>query len=944
MATPISEYNRKRNFDITTEPPDQAPGKSGRSKKNKDAAESLHFVIQKHDARRLHYDFRLELDGTLKSWAVPKGPSLDPKEKRLAVHVEDHPLSYAEFEGSIPAGQYGAGDVIVWDHGIWQPKGNPASDYRDGKLKFTLIGEKLAGDWTLVRTSMRASGNKEQWLLIKEQDEIARPAKEYDIVKAEPASVLSGALVAENISESRSAKIDGSAKNARNKNNEKKKVNVKAEKSASAKRSTTATSSTTRNAKPSKQNQAKTQPAAKKSTQLPAQLSPELATLASAPPSGDWLYELKFDGYRILTRIMNGEVRMFTRNGNDWTDRLPLQVEALQKLNIENSWLDGEVVVLNDAGLPDFQALQNAFDVGRSQDIIYYIFDALFLHGEDLRSTALEQRREALEKILPQKPVGMVRFSAAFTAHHGSLIESACAMGLEGVIGKRAGSLYQSRRSGDWIKLKCRLRQEFVIIGYTKPKGSRTGFGALLLGVYDSVKNKKGELVYAGRVGTGFNQSTLTSIHQRLQKLERDNLPLKEKVSSAEVRDVQWVKPELVCEVEFAEWTKEGRLRQAAFIALRSDKLARQIVREQAKSPEALNQSAEAKATAHKSASVTNATKAGKAPAKKSTAKTKSSARDKTTIEEAAKAAKKSVKTKKPAQIAEIKITHPERVIDPQSGITKAQLADFYQQISTWILPHLKQRPVSLVRLPNGLEGEQFFQKHAAHLSIPKIIHLDKKLDPGHAPLMEIDNLSALIGSVQMGTIEFHTWGATSDNIEKPDHIVLDLDPDPALPWKYMQDATRLTQAVLDELGLDSFLKTSGGKGIHIIIPLARRADWDEVKEFSKSIAEFMARQIPERFVAKMGPKNRIGKIFIDYLRNQRGASTVSAYSVRARPGLPVSVPITRDELQGLHSAAEWNVNNLHERLASLKEDPWQGYQNRQKITAAMKKKLAANK
>lgn len=938
MAKPISEYNRKRNFDITTEPPDQGRVKKRGSKKNKDAAESLHFVIQKHDARRLHYDFRLELDGTLKSWAVPKGPSLDPKEKRLAVHVEDHPLGYAEFEGNIPAGQYGAGDVIVWDHGIWQPKGNPAKDYSEGKLKFTLIGEKLAGDWTLVRTSMRASGDKEQWLLIKEQDEIARPAKEYDIVKAEPASVLSGALVAESTIKSKNAKND------KNKNNEKKKINVKAEKNTNVKKSTATTNSKTKNTKPSTQNHAKTKPAAKNSTQLPARLSPELATLASAPPSGDWLYELKFDGYRILTRIMNGEVRMFTRNGNDWTERLPLQVEALQKLDIENSWLDGEVVVLNDTGLPDFQALQNAFDVGRSQDIIYYVFDALFLNGKDLRSTALEQRREGLEKVLPQKPVGMVRFSAAFTAHHGSLIESACAMGLEGVIGKRAGSLYQSRRSGDWIKLKCRLRQEFVIIGYTKPKGSRTGFGALLLGVYDSVDNKKSELVYAGRVGTGFNQSTLTGIHQRLQKLERDNLPLKEKVSSAEARDVQWVKPELVCEVEFAEWTKEGRLRQAAFIALRSDKPARQIVREQAKAPEAINQSAEVKTTARKSASVPNANKALKTTAKKSTAKTKSSATDKATTEETAKAAKKSVKTKKSAQIAEIKITHPERVVDPQSGITKAQLAEFYEQISTWILPHLKQRPVSLVRLPNGLEGEQFFQKHAAHLSIPKIVHLDKKLDPGHAPLMEIDNLSALIGSVQMGTIEFHTWGATSNNIEKPDHIVLDLDPDPALPWKYMQDATRLTQAVLDELGLDSFLKTSGGKGIHIIIPLARRAGWDEVKEFSKSIAEFMARQIPERFVAKMGPKNRIGKIFIDYLRNQRGASTVSAYSVRARPGLPVSVPITRGELQELRSAAEWNVNNLHERLASLKEDPWQGYQNRQKITAAMKKKLAANK
>lgn len=907
MAKPISEYNRKRNFNITSEPPDQAPAKK-RTNKSKGTAESLHFVIQKHDARRLHYDFRLELNGTLKSWAVPKGPSLDPQDKRLAVHVEDHPLSYAGFEGSIPAGQYGAGDVIVWDQGIWQPKGNPASDYRAGKLKFTLIGEKLAGDWTLVRTSMRASGDKEQWLLIKEQDDNARSADEYDIVKEEPASVLSG-----------ETKVQSKGKEKKGKESKR---------------------------KDAKEKVLKKKPVSKYSARLPAQLSPELATLASAPPSGDWLYELKFDGYRILARFMNGEVRLFTRNGNDWTDRLPLQVEALQKLDIENSWLDGEVVVLNDAGLPDFQALQNAFDVGRSQDIIYYVFDALFLNGKDLRSTALEQRRAVLEKILPGKPIGLIRFSAAFTARSGSLIESACAMGLEGVIGKRAGSLYQSRRSGDWIKLKCRLRQEFVIIGYTKPKGSRSGFGALLLGVYELSDSKEHQLVYAGRVGTGFNQSTLTSIHQRLQKLRCDNLPLKEKVSSAETRDVQWVKPELVGEVEFAEWTKEGRLRQAAFIALRSDKPAREIVREQARTPEAINSDAEQKAVAKnptsaaadKNSSVIKSTKKVTAKStEKATAKTKSSAKNKTK-------AKKSTTTKAAAQIAEIKITHPERVIDPQSGTKKAELAEFYQQVSKWILPHLKQRPVSLVRLPNGLEGEQFFQKHAAHLSIPKIVHLDKKLDPGHAPLMEIDNLSALIGAVQMGTIEFHTWGATSNNIEKPDHIVLDLDPDPALPWKYMLDATRLTQAVLDELGLDSYLKTSGGKGIHIIIPLARRAGWDEVKEFCKLITEFMARQIPERFVAKMGPKNRIGKIFIDYLRNQRGASTVAAYSVRARPGLPVSVPIAREELQDLHSAAQWNIHNLHERLASLKEDPWQGYQNRQKITATMKKKLADQK
>ncbi|CRM53623.1 Putative DNA ligase-like protein/MT0965 [Pseudomonas sp. 24 E 13] len=837
MAKPLGEYNRKRDFEITAEPAGESPA----GKRN---ASALSFVIQKHAARNLHYDFRLELDGVLLSWAVPKGPSLDPSQKRLAVHVEDHPLSYGGFEGSIPAGQYGAGDVIVWDRGIWQPHDDPHKAYAAGKLKFGLVGEKLTGDWTLVRTRLKGSGDKEQWLLIKEKDQQARPSAEYDIVAAQPASVLSDAVVGK----------------------PKAKTNTPAKPKAAPKASTR-----------------------KAATAVPEAFSPQLATLVDRAPEGDWHYEIKFDGYRILTRILKGEVRLFTRNGHDWTERLPRQAKALQALKLKDSWLDGEVVSLNDDGLPDFQALQNAFDIGRSLDIVYYLFDAPFLDGRDQREEPLESRRAALESALSASKSKLLRFSEAFAADHRDIFQSACDLALEGVIGKRAGSPYVSSRSADWIKLKCRLRQEFVIVGYTRPKGSRTGFGALLLAVNDDAG-----LVYAGRVGTGFDQASLKAIYAQLTPLERTDSPLQKPLTSAQARGVHWVEPRLVGEVQFAQWTREGLVRQAAFVGMRTDKPAEQIIHEQPRTATSV--------TAPK-----------------------------------AKKPEKAVKT-----VKAMKITHPDRVIDTQSGTQKQALAQFYADISASILPFLRNRPVSLLRAPEGIEGEQFFQKHSERMTIPHIKQLDQALDPGHARLMEIDSADALIGAVQMGTVELHTWGATTDKIETPDLFVLDLDPDPALPWKSMLEAAQLTLSVLDEIGLQAFVKTSGGKGFHLIVPLARRDNWDTVKAFAKAIAQFMTRQLPERFTATSGPKNRVGKIFIDYLRNARGASTVAAYSVRARPGLPVSVPVSRDELNDLRGAQQWTVANLHERLRDLKDDPWAGYANRQKISKRMWDKLGA--
>ncbi|PUA30195.1 MAG: DNA ligase D [Cellvibrio sp. 79] len=888
MTKPLREYHRKRNFDVTTEPRGDVQGKG------KSPAHALQFVIQKHDARRLHYDFRLELNGTLLSWAIPKGPSLDPTDKRLAVHVEDHPLDYASFEGHIPEGHYGGGDVIVWDRGIWEPVGDATAGYKSGKLKFVLIGEKLTGQWTLVRTNLRGSGDKEQWLLIKERDDSARASEEYDIVVELPQSVVSGAV------------IDPDKK-------KKNKISVStATPKAVTKKNATSKTSAAATKKP------KT-PVARSAQKikLPDMLSPELATLVSEPPEGEWLYEIKFDGYRMLARIEDGKVKLITRNGNDWTERLPLQANAIANLELHDSWLDGEIVVLNEKGVPDFQALQRAFEIGSSQHILYYLFDAPFLNGVDMRAVPVEERRAAVQKIIPNKAKNPLRFSAAFLADHRNIVESACALSLEGVIGKRAGSSYTSRRSPDWIKLKCRLRQEFVIVGFTKPRGSRSGFGALLLGVYS--RQNPADLTYVGRVGTGFNETRLKQLHEKLKTLEIKKSPFAHDLSGALTRDVQWVKPTLVCEVEFAEWTGDNILRQAVFIALRTDKPADEIIREQAIKPGASN-----KDETQKKSTATNKSRAGSSTSNSTAAPAKSINK----IENSG------------ANIAGIKITNPDRIIDSESGSTKLALAQFYDYVSPWLLPHLHDRPVSLLRAPEGVGGEQFFQKHAEHMAIPHIHHLDQALDPGHARLMQIDNTAALVGCAQMSTIELHTWGSTSDNIETPDRIIFDLDPDPSLPWRSVVEATRLTLAVLEELKLDAYLKTTGGKGLHIVVPLARQLGWEYIKEFSKSLSQFMAKQIPERFVAKMGPQNRIGKIFIDYLRNQRGASTVSAYSVRARLGLPVSVPITLDELLTLKSSAQWNINNLQERLDKQKVDPWKGYKHRQKITATMWKKL----
>lgn len=819
MAKPLQEYQRKRDFNATPEP----AGKRARPR----SAHALQYCIQKHDASHLHYDFRLELDGTLKSWAIPKGPSLDPKVRRLAVHVEDHPLDYANFEGRIPEGHYGAGDVIVWDRGVWEPEGDPREAYAKGKLRFRLQGEKLSGVWNLFRTHL--AGKKEQWMLVKSHDGQARSETDYRIVEALPDSVLSERTLP--------PRSPGKATTVRHKR--------------------------------------KTDPKA-----LPDALQPQLATLVASPPSGDWRYEVKFDGYRILARIDGDDIRLFTRNGHDWSAKMPRQVEALKALGLDSAWLDGEMVVVDDNGVADFQALQNAFDTEHDERITYYLFDLPWLGGEDLRALPLQQRRATLARLLEGHASQVIRYSADFKEPVASLLDSACRLELEGLIGKRADSPYVGRRSSDWVKLKCKQRQEFVIVGYTDPKGSRSGFGALLLALHD---HGSGPLRYAGKVGTGFSAATLDSIHARLKPLQTDKSPLPKPPTGAEARGVHWLKPQLLAEVAYAQMTREGIVRHSVFHGLRDDKPATAIDLERAMPT------------------------------------------------------KRAVQTE-PENLGTLRLTHPDRVVEATTGATKRDVAQYYAQVADWLLPQLKDRPVALVRAPDGLDGELFFQKNAGQLNIPNVLSYNKA-QVGQAAMV-LNRADSLMGAVQMNTLELHTWNATTKDFDKPDRFVLDLDPDPALPWKAMLEATQLTLTLLDELGLKVFLKTSGGKGMHLVVPLTRRAGWDEVKDFSHALVNHMAGLFPDRLSAVSGPKNRVGRIFIDYLRNGKGATTVAAYSLRAREGLPVSVPIWREELNQLKGANQWNIGNLHTRLSQV-EDPWAEMgKTRQSITLRMRKQL----
>lgn len=835
---PLSRYNAKRDFTGTAEP----EGRVGR-RKTKDAA--LRFVIQKHWASRLHYDFRLELDGVMVSWAVPKGPNYDPAMKQMAIHVEDHPISYNTFEGEIPKGHYGAGTVIVWDRGTWTPVGDPHEGLTKGKLVFEMHGEKLAGLWELVRISKPGEKKQDQWILFKKKgDAWARPIAEYDVITALPDSVVEKPL---GLIEEREPRV----------------VAAPTEAPASG----------------PDLSKAEKKP-------FPDKLEPQLATLASAAPAGgSWVIENKFDGYRALIRILDGKVRILTRAGNDWTAKLKSLAEAIESIGVERAWLDGEMVVLNEAGVPDFNRLQNAFDNARTKDIVLYLFDVPFLGDTDLRAVPLRSRRTVLQELLKNNPSERIRFSEELPSSPTAVLSAACQLGLEGVMLKAADSPYVSARSDTWLKLKCQRRQEFVVLGFTDRTNSPREVGALLLGYYDDA----GKLRYAGSVGTGWSSAQGRELHGEVVKLESKTPAIQPdeakpgRWSKRAKGTERWVRPEMVVEVAFGEWTPDGNVRHATFRGVRTDKDPRSIRREQVTAPQAA--------------------KSASGPASKPR--------------------------------TSVKISHPDRVIDPSTGLRKIDLVHFYEGVADRILPHLKNRPVSLVRAPQGIAGQLFFQKHS-DAKIPGITDLDPALWPGHDSLMSVDTVEGLINAAQLNVVEFHTWNSTTKRIDQPDRVVFDLDPGEGVTWAHVQEAALLTRTMLEQLGLTAWLKTSGGKGLHVVVPLAAKLDYEVVKDFSRAVVVHMAKTIPQRFVAKSGGSNRVGKIFIDYLRNGHGQTTAAAFSARARPGLGVSVPISWEQLGSLKSGAQWSISTAREYLSFEKEDPWRDYwKSRQSLTAA---------
>ncbi len=852
----LEKYREKRNFGKTPEP----RGKAAKPR------QQLAYFIQRHDASHLHYDFRLELEGTLKSWAIPKGPSLDPADKRLAVQVEDHPLDYGTFEGEIPARHYGAGTVLLWDRGTWIPDGDPVEGYRKGRLKFRLEGRKLSGSWSLVR--MKGSDDKkENWLLIKERDEAARSGDEADITDLRPESV------GEHTPQGKT-RSSGASKTARHADDDP--------------------------ADPPRL-------AGAVETRMPEHIRPQLATLIEQAPEGDeWLSEVKFDGYRALCCIDQAHARLYTRTGHDWTGKWSFVAQVAARLPVEQAWLDGEIVAVAEDGSISFQALQNAAHKGAPARLAYYVFDLVYLNGYDLSGVPLLARKNTLKALLAVlDPGGPILYSDHIAGDAQNVFEHACMHGLEGIVVKRADAHYAQTRGRSWLKVKCRQRQEFVIGGYTDPAGSRAEFGALLLGVYDGQR----QLRYAGRVGTGFDADALRSVAKNFSRLRQAVASYADPPTGSEARGVHWLKPELVAEIEFAEWTAGGAVRQASFIGLRSDKPGREIVRERPLARSELAQVGQANAAS---------------PPKD------------TDPDPAARPESPPISHEE-ARVAGIPISHATRVLFPGAGWTKLDLARYYESVADRMLPHLCKRPLSLVRCPKGREEECFFQKHVNETISSDIERIEVPEEHGSTTYMMANSLSAIISLVQIGVLEFHTWGASQGHLDKPDRMIFDLDPAPELPWMQVVEAAQLIRALLDDIGLKSFVKTTGGKGLHVDVPLKPERSWNEVKLFSKAIARHLEKTLPGRFTSSLSKSKRVGKLFVDYLRNTEGATAVAAYSTRALANAPISTPIRWDELDADMHSSRFNLGNIQRRLGQLKEDPWGEYfRVEQHITAEM--------
>jgi bifunctional non-homologous end joining protein LigD len=817
----LRDYTRKRRFDRTPEPAANAGHAAGHRPI---------FVVQLHHARARHYDFRLEIDGALKSWAVPKGPSLRVGEKRLAVEVEDHPLDYATFEGDIPEGNYGAGHVDVFDHGHWASDGDPLEALAAGKLDFTLGGDKLRGGWKLVRTNMR--GKQKQWLLIKRDDAHAADREADDLVATPARPRKAGKRTAA-----------GTKKTA-------------------AARQAAKTSSTW--------NKRALALDGARDGHMPVGFAPELTLLRVAPPAGDdWLHEIKWDGYRLMVDLVDGVAKLRSRGGLDWDETFPEVAKAVAALPVADACLDGELVVLGKDGRSDFSELQRVIDGTSKSPLRYLVFDLPGLAGVDLRKSPLRARKALLRQLLGRR-VGVLAFSDHVVGHGADVFAQTGQQGIEGVVSKRADSGYRPGRSGDWIKAKHEDTDEFIVVGYTEPKGARSAFGSLLMAT-----RERGELRYVGRVGTGFDAAALRTIHGRLQAIER-------KTATVELpghvpfprRSVHWVAPKLVAEVAFRGWAKEGLLRQASFKRLRADKRPRDV------GPQVAGSNSQVEEPSMK-----------RKPAKDNT-----------------------------------RITHPERVVFEGVAYTKGDVADYYRSVAKWLLPELIDRPLSLLRCPAGSQGECFFQKHHAGSLGDDVHAIALKQKSGSEQYLYVDSIEGVIDLVQMNTLEFHPWGARVDDPEQPDRLVFDLDPGEGVRWPAVVAAARDMRGKLKQAGLQSFVRLSGGKGLHVVAPIARGPSWDAVHEFCEAFSGAMAEHAPERYVATMSKAKRPGKIFIDWLRNTRGATSVASWSLRARKGAPVAVPLRWEDLGGIQRPDAFDLAKAKQRAARLRRDPWAGF------------------
>lgn len=869
----LSTYKQKRDFQLTKEP--SGSGKLVHSSRPR-------FVIQKHDATRLHYDLRLELDGVFKSWAVTRGPSLDPKDKRLAVEVEDHPLDYGDFEGTIPKKQYGGGTVMLWDRGYWEPEGDktPEEALAGGDFKFTLEGERLHGSFVLVRMRKdRDGGKRTNWLLIKHEDEFSVGKNGDDVLGKNETSVASG----------RSMETIASGKGRKPKPFMVQSGKVEADAVWDSSKGLAAEERSGDTTKPKA-------PAKTTRSTMPAFIPPQLCeTLARPPAVKGWIHEIKFDGYRIQMRVQNGVATLKTRKGLDWTDKF--SAIAKSACALPDGIIDGEICALDGQGAPDFAALQAAISEDQTDALVYFAFDMLFEGDEDLRDMALTDRKGRLEDILSNSGEDpRLRFAEHFETGGDAVLKSACRLSLEGIVSKKGDAPYQSGRSKTWAKSKCRAGHEVVIGAYAKTNGN---FRSLLVGV-----NRGNHFVYVGRVGTGYGAKVVRTLLPKLQEVEASKSPFTGLNAPKNDPDIVWLKPELVAEIEFAGWTGDGQVRQAAFKGLREDKPAAEVEAEMPANP-------------------------GKTEEPDPVAESKRPA-----------ASRKGGK----ADVMGVMISHPDKTLWPDAGddmpVTKVELAKYYEVVGSWMIDHIKGRPCSIIRCPDGIGGEQFFQRHATR-GTSNLLELvtvtgDKK------PYLQVDRIEGLAAIAQIGGLELHPWNCEPGQPEVPGRLVFDLDPGPDVDFSTVIDAAREIRDRLEDLGLVSFCKTTGGKGLHVVTPLAvskKSPDWDAAKGFAHDVCDQMARDNPELYLTKMAKKQREGRIFLDYLRNDRMATAVAPLSPRARPGAAVSMPLNWSQVKAGLDPKRFTIRTVPELLK--KSTAWQDYCDNQKPLDQAIKRLA---